>query len=59
MFTSSFMNMVSQKDNILEETHEKYLDDANICSSGKVGAPLFSWPWQNLGSYKACYYYYY
>ncbi|KAI3684377.1 hypothetical protein L6452_33600 [Arctium lappa] len=31
---------------------KKDVDDQRVSFSGKMGAPLFTWPWQNLGSYK-------
>ncbi|PWA58723.1 fatty acid hydroxylase, NAD(P)-binding domain, Uncharacterized domain Wax2 [Artemisia annua] len=43
--------MDTQKENIIQE-FQKILEDEGGCSSGKTGAPLFGWPWQNLGSYK-------
>ncbi|KAJ9559493.1 hypothetical protein OSB04_004653 [Centaurea solstitialis] len=39
--------MKTQKQEIMKDD-----DDKRVCFSGKMGAPLFSWPWQNLGSYK-------
>lgn len=43
--------MGTQKEILLEEI-EKDLEVERVCSYGKIGAPLFGWPWQNLGSYK-------
>ncbi|XP_071687247.1 very-long-chain aldehyde decarbonylase CER3-like [Rutidosis leptorrhynchoides] len=40
--------MDTQKENI----DEICLENVKVCSSGKMGAPLFGWPWENLGSYK-------
>ncbi|XP_059645008.1 very-long-chain aldehyde decarbonylase CER3-like isoform X2 [Cornus florida] len=31
---------------------KKTSEDERICFPGKMGAPLFGWPWDNLGSYK-------
>ncbi|KAL7162042.1 hypothetical protein ACSBR2_042504 [Camellia fascicularis] len=28
------------------------VEDESACFPGKMGAPLFAWPWQNLGIYK-------
>ncbi|GJW25774.1 eceriferum 3-like protein [Tanacetum coccineum] len=43
--------MDTQKEYMLEEL-KKDLEDEIGCPSGNTGAPLFGWPWQNLGCYK-------
>ena len=47
--------MDTQKDYKIQE-FKKDLEDESLCTSGKSGAPLFGWPWQNFGSYKVCFY---
>ncbi|KAI7755850.1 hypothetical protein M8C21_023618, partial [Ambrosia artemisiifolia] len=42
--------MDNQKENMLREVEENLVDRGY--SIGSMGAPLFAWPWQNLGSYK-------
>ena len=46
-----------QKEYIIQE-FKKELEDESGCPSRKVGAPLFGWPWQNLGSYKVYMFFY-
>ncbi|KAI3763250.1 hypothetical protein L1987_53704 [Smallanthus sonchifolius] len=43
--------MDTQKQNMLQETEKDFASDKGS-SLGKMGAPLFGWPWQNLGSFK-------
>nr|GEU65932.1 protein eceriferum 3-like [Tanacetum cinerariifolium] len=43
--------MDTQKEYKIQEFKED-LEDESLCTSGKTGAPLFSWPWQFFGSYK-------
>ncbi|GJW27562.1 eceriferum 3-like protein [Tanacetum coccineum] len=43
--------MDTRKEHTIQE-FKKELEDESGCPSGKIGAPLFGWPWQNLGSYK-------
>lgn len=43
-----FKKMDPHKQTMLQE------QDNEGSSSGKMGAPLFGWPWQNLGSFKVC-----
>ncbi|KAF5817116.1 hypothetical protein HanRHA438_Chr02g0050361 [Helianthus annuus] len=44
--------MEIQKQNMLQGVEKDLVGDKGSSSSGKMGAPLFSWPWQNLGSLK-------
>lgn len=30
--------------------------EKNCCFLGKMGSPLFAWPWDNLGIFKASYF---
>lgn len=34
-------------------------EDGNDNLLRKTDAALFTWPWKNLGNYKACFFYYY
>ncbi|GJR90618.1 eceriferum 3-like protein [Tanacetum coccineum] len=43
--------MDTQKEYKIQEFKED-LEEESLCTSGKTGAPLFGWPWQNFGSYK-------
>nr|XP_043637396.1 very-long-chain aldehyde decarbonylase CER3-like [Erigeron canadensis] len=43
--------MDTPKHHILEEIEIDF-DAERVCPSGEMGAALFGWPWQNLGSYK-------
>ncbi|KAI7746857.1 hypothetical protein M8C21_016314 [Ambrosia artemisiifolia] len=48
--------MDTQNQDMLQEIEKDLVGDkvssSSSFSSGKMGAPLFGWPWQNLGSFK-------